>query len=239
MNVLALGAHPDDVEISCGGTLAKYAAQGHKVFIATSTNGNIGSAVMDLEETARVRKEEAKKSAGIIGAEYICLDFDDEFLFYDKEARLKFIDLVRYCKADIILTHYPHDYLTDHEFTGKMANDIVVLVPIAKIKTPNPPCNKQPSIYYFDTAKGLNFNPTDYVDITDYYETKKRMLLCHESQRQWLSDNLQYESASEEDFTNEMRIKAEFRGLQCGVKYAEGFVRSTDAFRITSSRLLP
>ena len=57
MNILAIGAHPDDIEISCGGTLAKYAKQGHKVFTATTTNGNIGSATLPMDEIAKIRKE--------------------------------------------------------------------------------------------------------------------------------------------------------------------------------------
>ena len=77
MNILAIGAHPDDVELNCAGTLAKYAALGHKVFIATATSGNIGSATLPKEEIAAVRKAEAAKSAAIIGAEYLCLDYDD------------------------------------------------------------------------------------------------------------------------------------------------------------------
>lgn len=90
----------------CAATLAKYASLGHKVFIATATNGNIGSArIPDMEEIARVRKEEAKRSAAIIGAEYICLDYDEMFFEINRETRLKFINLVRYCKADIIFTH--------------------------------------------------------------------------------------------------------------------------------------
>ena len=70
---LFVGPHPDDIEINCAGTLAKYAAQGHKVFTATATNGNVGSATLPMDEIARIRKEEARKAAAVIGAEYICL----------------------------------------------------------------------------------------------------------------------------------------------------------------------
>ncbi|MBQ7224838.1 MAG: PIG-L family deacetylase [Clostridia bacterium] len=73
MNILAIGAHPDDIENSCGGTLAKYAKLGHKVFTATATNGNVGSSTLSMEEIARVRKEEARRAAAHIGAEYIWL----------------------------------------------------------------------------------------------------------------------------------------------------------------------
>ena len=107
MNILAVGAHPDDVEINCAGTLAKYAAQGHKVFIASATDGGVGSAVMSREEIIRVRAKEAAASAAVINAEFIGLGYEDEMFFEDREARLKFIDLVRYCKADVIITHNP------------------------------------------------------------------------------------------------------------------------------------
>ena len=139
MNILAIGAHPDDVEEYCGGTLAKYAKQGHKVFTATATNGNIGSATLPMDEIARIRKEEARRAAAHIGAEYICLDYNDEMFFEDREARIAFIDLVRYCQADIILTHSPKDYNPDHELTSKIVTDIAVMIPIAKIPTKNKP----------------------------------------------------------------------------------------------------
>lgn len=238
MNILAVGAHPDDVEINCAGTLAKYAAQGHKIFIATATNGNIGSATHSMEEIARIRKAEAAKSASIIGAEYICLDYDDEMFFESREVRLNFIDLIRYCKADVILTHNPKDYNPDHELTSKIINDIVVMIPIEKLKTKNPPNEVLPVIYYFEPAKGMGFVPTDYVDISDYIDTKIKMFRCHESQKQWMADN--YAGFSPDDsFTEELLIISRFRGMQCGVKYAEGFVRCNDAYRVTPQRLLP
>ena len=178
MNILAVGAHPDDVETMCAGTLAKYAAQGHKVFIATATNGNIGSAHHTMEEIGRIRKQEAANSAAIIGAEYICLEYDDEMFFeIDRETRLKFINLVRHCKADVIFTHNPHDYNPDHMLTSKIINDIAVMIPIAHLKTEEPPYNVIPSIWYFEPANSMGFVPTDYVDITDYLHEDEDALL--------------------------------------------------------------
>ena len=238
MNILAVGAHPDDVETMCAGTLAKYAAQGHKVFIATATNGNIGSAHHTMEEIGRIRKEEARKSAAIIGAEYICLDYDDEMFFeIDRETRLKFINLVRHCKADVIFTHSPHDYNPDHMLTSKIINDIAVMIPIAHLKTEEPPYNVVPSIWYFETANSMGFVPTDYVDITDFYETKMKMLGCMESQKQWMADNY---SQDVDRFFDTIRITSEFRGMQAGCQYAEGFVRALDGYRTRfTERVLP
>ncbi|HBP37220.1 MAG TPA: PIG-L family deacetylase [Clostridiales bacterium] len=239
MNILAIGAHPDDIEYGCAGTLARYASQGHKVFVATATNGNIGSAHHTMEEIAAIRKAEAKASAALIGAEYICLDYDDEMFFEDRAARLKFIDLVRYCRADVILTHNPEDYNPDHELTSKIINDIAVMIPIAHLKTPNPPYEVIPKIFYFETAHGLRFIPTDYVDITDFMDVKLKMLGTHRSQIQWMSDNFQENDAGGDKFFENASIIARFRGMQSGVKYAEGFIRALDAFRVTTTRVLP
>ncbi len=238
MNILAIGAHPDDVELNCAGTLAKYASQGHKIFIATATSGNIGSATLSKKEIGELRKSEARKSAEIIGAEYICLDYDDELFYEDLSVRLKFINLFRHCKPDVVFTHNPHDYNPDHMLTSKIVHDIHVMPPIAKIVTDEPPCDKFPVVYYFEPHKGLGFVPTDYVDITDFFETKKKMFLCHESQQAWMAHA--YSGFSLDDtFTADMVTMSKYRGMQCGVQYAEAFVRCNDAFRVKPGSLLP
>ena len=238
MNILAIGAHPDDVELNCAGTLAKYAKQGHKVFTATATNGNVGSATLSKEEIAKIRKEEARRAAAHIGAEYICLDYDDEMFFEDKAARLRFIDLVRYCKADIILTHNPEDYNPDHELTSKIINDIAVMIPVEKIKTKSPAYDKIPIIAYFEPVNGLGFVPTEYVDITETMEIKMAMCREHKSQVSWMQDNYKDTMADKDFFENYYTI-AKYRGIQCGVQYAEGFRMANDAFRVVPYRVLP
>ncbi|MBQ6839713.1 MAG: PIG-L family deacetylase [Oscillospiraceae bacterium] len=240
MNILAIGAHPDDVETMCAGTLAKYASQGHKVYIATATSGNIGSAVHSMEEIARIRKQEAANSAALIGAEYICLDYDDEMFYETKEVRLAFINLVRHCKADVIFTHSLHDYNPDHMLTAKIICDIAVMIPIAHLKTEEEPYDVIPSIWHWEPVNGMNFQPTDYVDITDFYETKMKMLNCMESQKAWMAANYASLGGDEERFFDTIRILSEFRGMQSGVKYAEGFVRSLDGMRTRfTERVLP
>ena len=238
MNILAIGAHPDDVETNCGGTLAKFAKMGHKVFTATATNGNIGSATLSMEEIAKIRKEEARRAAAHIGAEYICLDYDDEMFFEDKTARLAFIDLVRYCKADLILTHPPEDYNPDHELTSKIINDIAVMIPVAKIETRNKPYDKIPIIAYFEAEGGLGFVPEQYVDITDTMELKMTMCKEYQSQVQWMQDNYK-DTMDGKDFTDDYRMINRYRGIQCGVEYAEGFRMARDAFRVIPYRILP
>ena len=238
MNILAIGAHPDDIEMNCAGTLAKYAQLGHKVYIATATSGNIGSAIHSMEVIANIRKEEAKKSAALIGADYICLNYVDEMFFESRDARMNFIELVRFCKADVILTHNVKDYNPDHELTSKIINDIPVMIPIAHLKTTSPPYNCIPKVYYFEPADGLGFIPDEYVDISDVIEIKKAMLACHKSQFTWLTENYK-EHNSAGDLVERMLLTSRYRGMQCGSKYAEGFTRANDAFRVTTNRILP
>ena len=81
MRVLAVGAHPDDLELLCGGTLAKYAQLGHHVTMAVATNGEVGSMTLTKEEIAAVRKAEAAAAAAVIGADFVWMGYPDEFLF--------------------------------------------------------------------------------------------------------------------------------------------------------------
>ena len=112
MNVLAIGAHPDDIEILCGGTLALYAEQGHKIFMAVATNGNVGTPDLSREEIARVRHEEQKRSCAVIGAELIWMNFDDEWLFNDRPTRTVFLDAIRRANPEVMFIHSANDYLS-------------------------------------------------------------------------------------------------------------------------------
>lgn len=145
---------------------------------------------------------------------------------------------MRYCKADIILTHSPHDYNPDHELTSKIVNDIAVMIPVAKIETPNKPYDKIPLIAYFEPVNGLGFIPTEYVDITEFIEVKRAMCYEHKSQISWMQDNYK-DILGGKDFFDGVETRAKFYGLQCGVDYAEGFRLSRDAFRVVPYRFLP
>jgi len=218
MKVLAVGAHPDDIEFLCAGTLAKYKRLGHQVAIAVATNGEAGSPSLSREEIAAVREQEARASAAVIGAEFYWLGFPDEFLFRNVETRLKFIDLVRAARPDLIICHNPdRDYHPDHTTCGQIIWDIHVMVTAPNIETSHPPCKVIPEIVYMDTIAGVNLVPDKYVDITEDIETKKKMLACHKSQDAWMVD--QYGVTCVEM----MMSFARTRGFQCGCQFAEGF----------------
>jgi LmbE family N-acetylglucosaminyl deacetylase len=203
VRVLAVGAHPDDLEILCAGTLAKYAAQGASVTMAVATNGEVGSATLPPQEIAAIRKQEAMAASAVIGAEFIWMNHRDEFLFSTETTRLDFLNTVRQARPDLILTHAPSDYHPDHRVTGQILWDIRVMTTVPNIKTQAPPCEKIPEIYYFDTISG--------------FEAKKRMLACHKSQSQWLENQYQM------SYLDFIEYVGRYRGLQCGARYAECF----------------
>jgi LmbE family N-acetylglucosaminyl deacetylase len=235
MNILAICAHPDDAEILCGGTLAKYAKKGDSVTIAIATNGEVGSPTLGKEEIAQVRKKEAQEAADVINAKMIWMGFPDEFLLDSEETRLKFIDVMREVQPDVIFTHWPQDlYNPDHTLTGQITNDVAIMTTVPNIKTNHPPTKKIPIIYFIDSLAGLNFQPEEYVDISDTFELKKEMLSKHKSQiGDWLSD--QYSLNSMEM----IEVVSRFRGIQTGVRYAEGFIRAKAFPRNIVGSLLP
>jgi LmbE family N-acetylglucosaminyl deacetylase len=233
MRVLAIGAHPDDLEILCGGTLAKYASKGHHVTMAVVTNGEVGSATLSKAEIARIRKSEAEASAAVIGADCIWMNYPDEFLFSNAESRLDFLNTIRRVKPDVVLTHAPTDYHPDHRTTGQIVWDIRVMTTVPNIETKEPVCATIPEIYYFDTIAGIDFIPQHYVDVSQNFEVKRRMLSCHRSQSDWLQNQYNMSYLEFIDYIGR------YRGLQCGVKYAECFQVSPTWPKRSQAVLLP
>jgi LmbE family N-acetylglucosaminyl deacetylase len=121
MRVLAVGAHPDDLEISCGGTLVRYLRRGDEVVMAHAANGDKGSYVHTAEETAIIRDAEARRAAEIAGASYVALGLvDGDIIASDREQRALVVDLVRQARPDLIITHQPDDYHSDHNDLSKL-----------------------------------------------------------------------------------------------------------------------
>lgn len=233
MRILAVGAHPDDIDLQCAGTLAKYAERGDEVFIAISTNGEAGSIDAPLEATARVREQEARASAAVIGAELIWLNYHDEFLYETESVRLRYIDLVRRTRPDVIITHDPQtDYHPDHLATGALLWNTRVMAAAGTIKTRHPAWPKIPDLYFMDTLGGINFQPQDYVDITSTMDMKRKMLSQHRSQIEFMK--ARYDMTMVEF----MEICSAFRGIQAGVRFAECFRRSM-TYPANYQRVLP
>ena len=217
MNVLAIGAHPDDIEILCAGTLALYKQQGHTVFMAVATDGAAGSPTLSRPETAEMRRREQEKSCAILGAELIWMGFEDEWLFDDRPTRTRFLDAIRQADPDVIFVHSPNDYLSDHRISGQIAVDCRIPATIRLVETSLGEITRVPHIFFMDNVSGLDFEPEHYVDISSVIETKEVMLKAHESQNSWTREIF------DEDLSALMKRLSAFRGLPIGSHYAEGF----------------
>jgi LmbE family N-acetylglucosaminyl deacetylase len=234
MNILAIGAHPDDIEMQCAGTLALYARAGHKVFMAIATNGNVGSPTHTREEIGAIRRKEQEASCALIGASLIWMDFDDEWLFNDRATRIRFIDAIREVDPAVMFIHGPTDYHPDHRIAGQVAEDARIPASVRLVETSRPHIARAPHVFYMDNPTGLGFEPEAYVDITPVMELKRQMLHQHHSQDAWI--RAIYDDAS---ITDMMDRNAAIRGAAAGVGFAEGFREVKTYPRTGSFALLP
>lgn len=233
MNITAVCAHPDDIELLCAGTMIKYIQKGHKVTFIIATNGEVGSPNLSNKEIAEIRHKEAIKGAKIIGAELIWLGYPDEFLFNNKETRLNFINALRQAKADVVFTHYVDYYNCDHNAVSIIVNEVSALQSVKNITTNHSPTKNNPYLYFMDTICCKGFEPEEFVDISDVIELKKEALLAHKSQYAWLNEY------SKVDYVDMMMTQSKLRGYQAGVKYAEAFMGVKTYPRVLSKSLLP
>jgi len=118
MNILVIGAHPDDCELKAGGTAIKYVERNHKVKFISVTNGDAGHHEIGGGMLAKKRRKESEKAAKILGIETEVLDYHDAVLMPTVEVRLQLIRKIREWNADIVITHRPNDYHPDHRYTG-------------------------------------------------------------------------------------------------------------------------
>ena len=234
MRILAIGAHPDDIEVACSGTLAKCVQRGDTVIVCHASSGNLGHVVIPPDELRKIRREEAKKAGSLAGIEVICAGFDDLDIYADnKEARDKMVDVIRYADPDLIITHAPDDYMPDHTAVSKLVFDASFTATLPNYYTKEKKVAKLVPIYYMDTLAGVNFNPTMYVDVSDTIDLKIKMLCCHESQVVWMKEH------DGIDFADMVKTCSRYRGYQCGADYAEGFRQCQVYLKGTTKRLLP
>lgn len=222
--ILAVHAHPDDVEHLCAGTLAVLAARGHAVAIATLTAGECGSDRTDLAETARVRKAEAAAAAALIGADYRCAGLPDLGVFNDEPSRRAATELVRWAGADVVIAASPADYHPDHEAASQLVRDACFAASVPNYATgPAAPLAAIPHLYFMDPIggrdrQGLPIAPDFGCALGDAFATKRAMLAAHESQAQWVAR--QHGVA---DHLASMETWTRRRGADFGVEAAEGF----------------
>lgn len=234
MNVLAIGCHPDDIEIACAGTLAKYVKSGAKVTVCHVANGNLGHEIIPPQELSEIRKREAARAGALAGIKVVTCDIGDVMVYEgDKKQRDLVVDVIRSEQPEVIITHSPGDYMPDHVAVSRLVFDAGFAASVPHYHTGISDKAAITPIYYMDTLAGVNFLPTFYVDITDTIDLKLQMLECHESQLKWMRDH------DHIDFAEFVKTCSRFRGLQCGAQYAEAFTECQAWPKLTTRRLLP
>ena len=192
-SVLAIFAHPDDIEFRAAGTLILLKQHGWDVHYCNLSNGNLGSAEMSISETALTRRKEAQAAAKLIGATWHRPFCSDLQIFYNDATIRRVCAIVRQTKPSVILTHPPLDYMEDHTnacrlaVTGAFARGI----PNYRSTPQRPPSLEPVTIYHsmphglLDPMRGTVF-PEAYVNTTSVHSLKRDALACHRSQKNWL-----------------------------------------------------
>ena len=225
--VLALCAHPDDAELRCGGTLALLSRSGWEVHIATLTAGDCGSVDEPPDVIAARRKSEASAAAAVFGGVYHCLGGKDLQVYDDNPTRSAAVALIREIDPSFIITHYPVDYMIDHEVTSAVTRTAMFLAPIVNYAVgraaTTPPTKGMAPLYYFGPLGGTDYfgntvSPHFCVDISSVMDKKVEALSCHESQREWLR-----RQHGIDHYVEEMKSWDADAGRLAGVDYAEGF----------------
>jgi LmbE family N-acetylglucosaminyl deacetylase len=167
MQVLAGGAHPYDLEIMCGGTLARFSDEGHHVAMCNVSNGDCGSFESTSEELVTIRASEASAAAAVINATHKSLGMGDGQIRSSGPAvQEQLIDLIRAVQPDIIITHSSGDYMVDHNEVSQLVFDCSFLASLPLLKTTVTGYAKVTPLYYMETETGVGFHPQEYVDIT-------------------------------------------------------------------------
>jgi|SRR5579859_419792 len=222
--VLAVHAHPDDIEHLAAGALAILAGKGHTIRIATLTAGECGSAATDLAATGALRKAEAARAAGLIGAEYRCADLPDLGVFSDDPSRRAVTELIRWARPDAVITASSADYHPDHEAASELVRDACFASSVPNYRTGLAAVLEAiPHLYFMDPIGGRDRLGqkvvADFgVDIASVFATKQQMLSAHASQAEWVA-----RQHGITDHLGSMEAWSRRRGRDFGVSLGEGF----------------
>lgn len=219
LNVVCIGAHPDDPESGCAGTLAKLSGNGHKVKVLYLTRGEAGVAGKSTSEAAKVRSAEAEAACKVLNAEALFLGQHDGNTLVNQTWISKMTEFLSDVKPHIVFTHWPLDTHPDHQIAS-------MLTVQAWART-----QEKFELYFYEVCAGeqtMLFHPTDYVDISNEREIKRKAIYCHATQ----------DPAS--IYACGHQIMETFRGAEIGVQAAEAFIclkgRNSPSLALLSQR---
>jgi LmbE family N-acetylglucosaminyl deacetylase len=214
LKVVAVGAHPDDPESACGGTLALLAQAGHEVVSVYLTRGEAGIPGASHTEAARIRTAEAERACEILKVRPAFLGQIDGSCEVNADRYADVYRLLASEAPDMVLTHWPVDAHRDHRACSMLVYDAWVRL------------GRKAALYYFEVVLGLQsqlFHPTDYVDIEPVLATKHAACFIHESQK------------IREVWAEDHGLMEQMRGLEAGCQVAEAFVHHVQSPKRLSS----
>jgi bacillithiol biosynthesis deacetylase BshB1 len=222
LDILAFGAHPDDVELGCGGTLLAAVAEGKKVGIIDLTKGELGT-----RGTVADRSKEALLASEIIGATIReNLGMQDGFFVNDQEHQIAVIEMIRKYQPDIILCNAPEDRHPDHGRAAKLVADAAFLAGLVKVQTTHNGVIQSAwrPTHVFHYIQSRNLQPNFVMDISAHMDKKMESILAYTSQFYNPNSNEPNTFISSDSFLAFIKGRAKEFGQQIGVQYAEGFI---------------
>jgi len=219
--VLAIGAHPDDVELGCGATVAKEISLGKKVGILDLTRGELGT-----RGSAEIRDEEANNAAKILGVSVReNLGFEDGFFVNDKKHQLEVIKIIRKYKPEIVLCNAFDDRHIDHIKGSKLVSDACFLSGLRKIETALDGVAQEAwrpkNVYHYIQWK--NCEPDFVLDVSGFIEMKLNAVKAYSSQFYDANSKEPSSPISSKNFLDSVTYRAQDLGRLIGVEHAEGF----------------
>lgn len=217
VDVLVISPHPDDVELGCGGTVAKFVQSGHKVALFELTQGELGS-----RGSPEIRRAEAEAAAQVLGVAYReNAGLPDGFInASNHQHRLVVIEAIRKFRPQILIYPYPEDRHPDHGATGKLCEEAIFLAGLHKIKTGYSPHRPQ---FFFAFHQAWEGKVSFIVDISNTWEIKKKALLCFQSQFYDPNSNEPETLIAQPDFLDIIEARARANGFKIRSKYGESF----------------
>ena len=222
IDILAIGAHPDDVELGCSGTIAKEVSNNKIVGILDLTKGELGT-----RGSSEIREKEANVAAKILNVAFReNLNFKDGFFINNEEHQLKLIQVIRKYKPDIILCNAIDDRHIDHPKGANLVIDSCFLSGLKKIVTKYENKEQEPwrpaNIYHYIQWKSLK--PDFVIDISDHFETKIKSVKAFKSQFYNENETTHNTPISTKNFLDSIEYRAKDLGRLTNVNYAEGFI---------------
>ncbi|MDN3606114.1 bacillithiol biosynthesis deacetylase BshB1 [Kaistella yonginensis] len=221
VDILAIGAHPDDVELGCGGTLAKLISEGKTIAIVDLTQGELGTRGSNV-----TRAEEAATASKILGiSDRVNLKMKDGFLLNSEESQIQIVKMIRKYQPEIVFANSIDDRHPDHAKAAKLVSDACFLSGLVKIETSLENLSQKPwrPKQIFNYIQWKHITPDFVVDISEFMFKKIEACLAYKTQFYDPDSQEPMTPIASKDFLESLTYRAQDLGRLSGVDYAEGF----------------